>query len=453
MSLKQRLMVLSSIWLVFILVLVNGFTYFFVVNITTKSEKELMLNKARTILEKKDLLDPTLWSEPGLLEEFLVTNEMIRIIGRTGLIQQQVFTDPKLTAKQVVWQTSYNVEIVRINKERYLYVQVPILAGNDQVGVLELGRTMRLWNEYLDVLLTALTITSFGALVLSFIGALFYSRFIFKPIRHLLTTMQIIQNSGTFRKLDIDYTSRQDELGELSITFNDMIGKLEEHFLKQQQFLADASHELRTPLTIIESYANMLNRWASKDAELRTEAIEAISSETKRLKGMVTSLLQLVDSEAQALVELQTVELTGLIESVASSMELSFEREVSVVTDGRTYTILGVPEKLRQLFLILLDNAIKYSSKPITVYMGQEEGGVIVKIADHGIGVAASELPHLFDRFYRVDRARTRQTGGLGLGLAIAKQIVQQHKGKIEIDSEPGVGTTVKVKFMRMEEQ
>ncbi|MDF2670848.1 MAG: two-component system sensor histidine kinase, partial [Paenibacillus sp.] len=294
MSLKVRLMVLSSIWLVLILVLFNVFIYFFVVNITTKSEKELMLNKASAILEKKDLLDPIHWSDPSLLEEFLVTNEMIRIIGRMGTIQLQVYTDRLLTEKPVEWRTSYHMKIVRINKRRNLFVQVPILAGNEQVGMLEIGRTMRLWNEYMDVLLSALTITSFGAVALSIIGALFYSRFIFLPLRHLLITMQIIQESGTFRKLNLDYTSRGDELGELSVTFNDMIEKLEEHFLLQQQFIADASHELRTPLTIIESYTNMLNRWASKDPILRQEALDAIMAETKRLKGLIQSLMQLV---------------------------------------------------------------------------------------------------------------------------------------------------------------
>lgn len=448
MSLKVRLMVLSSIWLVLILVLFNVFLYFFVVNITTKSEKELMLNKANTILEKKDLLDPTLWNNAKLLEEFLVTNEMIRIIGRTGTIQLQVYTDPKLTEKPVEWHKNYHFQIAVINKQRYLYVQVPMLAGNEQVGVLELGRTMRLWNEYMDVLLSALMITSLGAVALSIIGGLFYSRFIFLPIRHLLTTMQIIQKSGTFRKLDIDYTSRNDELGKLSITFNEMISKLEEDFMRQQQFIADASHELRTPLTIIQSYANMLTRWASHDPLLRQEAFEAIISETKRLKGMVHSLMQLVDPDLYKPIHFQEVDLEILTASVATSMELSFDREIQMQVAGTPLLVQGDPEKLRQLLIILIDNAIKYSAESIQVSLKKLEGTVRIRIADRGIGIEASEIPHIFDRFYRVDKSRMRQSGGVGLGLAIAKRIVQLHNGKLDIESAVEVGTAITISFM-----
>lgn len=448
MSLKVRLMVLSSVWLVLILVLFNVFLYYFVVNITTKSEKELMLNKANAILEKKDLLDPTLWNKTKQLEEFLVTNEMIRIIGRTGNIQLQVYTDPKLTEKPIEWRETYNVQIVVIDKQRYLYVQVPMLAGNEQVGMLEIGRTMRLWNDYMNVLLSALMITSLGAVALSLIGGLFYSRFIFLPLRHLLTTMQMIQKSGTFRKLDIEYTSRNDELGRLSITFNEMISKLDEDFLRQQQFIADASHELRTPLTIIESYANMLTRWASHDPKLRQEAFEAIISETRHLKGMVQSLMQLVDPDIRETTRFQEVDLTGLSVNVASSMGHSFDREIGIQGVETRLYVQGDPEKLRQLLIIILDNAIKYSAKPIQIRLNENTGMVSVQISDRGIGIPASEIPHVFDRFYRVDKARARQSGGVGLGLAIAKRIVQLHNGKLDIESEEGVGTTITIHFL-----
>src|SRR5690606_33818548 len=159
MSLKARFVVMSSIWFVLILVVFNVFIYYFVVKITTKSEKELMLNKATEILERKDLLDPRFWDDPKLLEEFLVTNEMIRIIGRKGSVQLQVYTDRILTEKPVEWKTSFATKIVTIEKKRYLYVQIPMIEGNEQVGMLEIGRTLRRWNEYMDVLLSALMIT------------------------------------------------------------------------------------------------------------------------------------------------------------------------------------------------------------------------------------------------------------------------------------------------------
>jgi signal transduction histidine kinase len=155
--------------------------------------------------------------------------------------------------------------------------------------------------------------------------------------------------------------------------------------------------------------------------------------------------MQLVNPDLQETIQDQKVNITSLIDNVASSMGRSFDREVSVISENRNYYVSGDPEKLRQLLIILLDNAIKYSAKPITVRLKDSEGVVTIQIIDKGIGIEKSEIPHIFNRFYRVDKARTRQSGGVGLGLAIAKRIVQLHNGRIEIESEPGSGTTITV--------
>ncbi|MEF3308136.1 HAMP domain-containing histidine kinase [Paenibacillus sp. GYB004] len=446
MSLRVRLMVLSSAWLVFILVLFGGFLYWFVINITTKSEKELMLTKAKSILENKQVLDPKNWRSPNkLFAEFHVSDEMIRIVGMDGKVKVQLLNNEAIALKppQVVDRRLFLIK--RIDRLRYMYVLVPIQTQNEQIGVLEIGRLLHRWNDYMDVLLSAIVLASVGAVMISVIGSFFYSRFIFLPLRQLYNTMHMIQQSGTFRKLDDGFTNKTDELGKIGTTFNEMIARLEEQVLKQKRFVVDASHELRTPLTIIASYADMLRRWGGKDPALRDEAVEAIQDEANRLKGLVEALMQLADTEREDRLKPQPMDMLAVIRAAAAAMEIGFQRRIEVECEAKSIPMTGDPEKLRQLLIILLDNAVKYSSKPVRIRVASHEQTVRFEVEDQGIGFEEKELPYIFDRFYRVDHARERHTGGFGLGLSIAKNIVSRHGGTIAVRSRLGVGTRVAV--------
>jgi len=446
MSLRVRLMVLSSAWLVFILVLFGGFLYWFVINITTKSEKELMLTKAKSILENKQVLDPKNWRSPNkLFAEFHVSDEMIRIVGMDGKVKVQLLNDEAIALKppQVVDRRLFLIK--RIDRLRYMYVLVPIQTQNEQIGVLEIGRLLHRWNDYMDVLLSAIVLASVGAVMISVIGSFFYSRFIFLPLRQLYNTMHMIQQSGTFRKLDDGFTNKTDELGKIGTTFNEMIARLEEQVLKQKRFVVDASHELRTPLTIIASYADILRRWGGKDPALRDEAVEAIQDEANRLKGLVEALMQLADTEREDRLKPQAMDMLAVIRAAAAAMEIGFQRRIEVESEAKSIPMTGDPEKLRQLLIILLDNAVKYSSKPVRIRVASEEQTVRFEVEDRGIGFEEKDLPYIFDRFYRVDHARERHTGGFGLGLSIAKNIVSRHGGTITVRSGLGAGTRVTV--------
>lgn len=449
MSLRIRLIVLSAAWLIFILVLFNSLLYWLIVNSTAKSEKELLFGKAQSILEERNIQDPGYWGDPDLLKEYLVSDELIRIVDMDGAIRQQLSSNETLAEQppRVVLRESYYIS--RREKTRYLYVQVPIFAVGEQIGVLEIARVLTKWSLYINALTSGVVLMTIGAVFISVIGSLFYTRFLLQPLRQLNSTMQLIQQSGTFRKLDKEFTVRADELGRLGITFNEMIARLEELVQRQKRFVADASHELRTPLTIIESYADMLKRWGGGDPEIRQEAVEAILGEAHRLKGLVGSLMQLAESEQEDWLQLTTIELLAVIRSAASAMEVAFDRMIRVESASAAVPMTGDPEKLKQLLLILLDNAIKYSSKPIRVKVTPAGDTVEVQVIDRGIGLEEHVLPFIFDRFFRTDRARTRQTGGFGLGLSIAKSIVERHGGTIEMTSRPGRGTIVTVTLPR----
>ncbi len=450
MSLKHRVALMLACWILVILLLGNIFIYYLVIQIVTKSEIELLNNEANSLLNKGLLEHPEIWNDPGQWKDFLIPREMIRLIGPDSSVLYQIYSDEELLQKPPHYETRRRTEIKHTRSGFYVYVLVPAYVKDHQAAVLEIGRNLKPFNDYLKVLLTVLLFTSLGAVILSLGGGYFYTEVLLKPLHRLIHTMQNIEQSGGFRRLQLDGAPRGDELTHLMRTFNRMMDRLEEMFERQNQFLADASHELRTPLTIIESYASLLRRWASSDEAIRQEALEAIQSEASRLKEMTNQLLVLMHTEDDVSILKAIFPLAPIVESASVSMQLAFHRSIHVhYRKEETFLVKGDPEKIRQLLIILIDNAIKYSKEPIHIYVEKVTGGIELRVVDFGIGIAESDLPHLFDRLYRADKARSRKKGGMGLGLAIAKNIVRQHDGFIEIQSRFGQGTTVIVTLPR----
>ncbi len=215
----------------------------------------------------------------------------------------------------------------------------------------------------------------------------------------------------------------------------------------QRAFVADASHELRTPLSLIRANAEMMQRHPTEpDAAFAEDIIK----ETDRLAYLVSQLLTLARSDAaDAPLERTPVDVNQLAAEIARQMKiLADEKQIAVNlhTDG-VATVEGDEQRLGELLLILLDNSIKYTDAGGTVDLSvaRSNGRVQIAVSDNGVGIPRESLPHVFNRFYRVDKARSRAIGGSGLGLAIARWIAEKHDGRIDVDSEPGKGTTVTV--------
>lgn len=453
MSLKLKLTLLLSLWLILTLVLYNVFVLYFFVDTSAKAEIELLQQKAMTLMHRELIVHPEFWEDPKYINEFLIPNEMIRIIDRDSSIKHIMGTDAKLLkhpAQYISITQPTSVQDVSITSGISIYVQVPIMENGIQTSILEIGRNLNTLEKYIGTLFSILLTASIGAILVSLLGSYFYASVIFEPISRLAHTMEAIHKSGTFRRLEVKPSNRRNEISQLGHTFNEMIGRLEETFIRQRQFIADASHELRTPLMIIESYANLLRRWAANNPTLREEAIEAIFSESVRLKELINNLLALIDNDQEDRMKWVSFDLKALIVSTASSIQLALNRSIRTqFPDGKDsqLTMKGDPEKIKQLLIILLDNAIKYSKKPVTIVAHKQPPHVHVQVIDRGIGIAQEDIPKLFDRFYRADKARNRKKGGIGLGLAIAENIVKLHEGSIHINSTPNVGTTVTARF------
>ena len=234
-----------------------------------------------------------------------------------------------------------------------------------------------------------------------------------------------------------------EELKPLASAINDMLERIEAAYEAQSRFVSDASHELRTPIAVIQGYVNLLDRWGKTDEATLQESIEALKSEARGMGEMVEQLLFLARGDSDAIpLTPEPVNLDELCEEVA--------RDMRVATPGCEITVKGEAIKAhadrtlcRQALRILLDNAVKYGEgQPVTLMSGTDTPGwVFVSVSDNGPGIAPGDMPRLFDRFYRSDASRARQTGGAGLGLSIAHWIAIRHGGKITAFSRLGIGT------------
>ncbi|EXX85663.1 histidine kinase [Paenibacillus darwinianus] len=449
MTLRKRFTLFTIFWLIFILILFNIFVYFFVIKISTNSEEQLLRNKVTLLLENVNIDSSVRMADPKLLSEFYNVNEAIRIVDVAGRIVNAQGSDQDLLKRPVSFSRTHASGMTKIGSLRVLYMKVPLYSGMEVIGMLEITRKLTLLDTYLQVLVAALSVTSLGAVFFAIFGTYWFTSKLTAPIQTMVQTMREIDRSGKLRKIELKGREESAELLQLIRAFNQMIERLDRTFASQKAFVADASHELKTPLTVISSYANMLKRWGRNDSTVRDEAIEAISKESERLQKLIKSMLTLAEAEQEDWLKLETFDVMQLSDELASMLHTTFHRTIRVHadSDGNGIRMTADKDKIRQLMVILIDNAIKYSKDPIDIVISQTRNMVRILVKDNGIGIPEHEIPNLFERFFRVDGARSRTTGGVGLGLSIAKRIVDLHEGHIDVFSKPEKGTTIALQF------
>ena len=282
--------------------------------------------------------------------------------------------------------------------------------------------------------------------VLALIAGHFISRRILTPIRAITRTAGSIEVERLGQRLTIPRA--RDELSELARTFNRMLERLQEGFVQQQRFVSDASHELRTPLTVILGYSDMLSRWGREDKEILEEGITAIRSEAENMQQLIEKLLFLAraDQKRQA-VHKETVLLAEILSDTMEKMQMVTSSHEVVLDRNDEAVVSADPVLLRQLFRIFLENSRKYTPAGghirASSIMAADGKSVTVTLSDDGIGIAPEHQAHIFERFYRVDSSRTKETGGSGLGLSIARWIAEQHGIRIAVKSAEGQGTAI----------
>lgn len=307
------------------------------------------------------------------------------------------------------------------------------------VGHLQVARLLE--NQtVLEQLRLILLLTGLAAVSLSlFLGAWLTHRLL-KPLDDIAAVAtQITRADDLSRRLPD--TGRQDEIGRLTMVLNQTLERLERLFLARQRFLADASHELRTPLTTIRGNMDLLRRMGEAEPEI----LDVVQDELERMTRLVDDLLLLARADTGGLpLHRELVELDDVFLEVYRQVQ-TIDRPVRVsIKEVDQVRILGDADRLKQLLLNLVDNAIKYTPDggKISMSLSKKDRNAIVEISDNGVGIPADDLPRIFDRFYRVDKARSRNPGGSGLGLSIARWIAVAHGGTISVESKIGQGST-----------
>lgn len=310
------------------------------------------------------------------------------------------------------------------------------------VGYLEVARLLDTYETFNRLLSIALLV-ALAAATASLFLTIWLTPSIFQPLEEIAAIARQISRADDLSRRVPD-TNRTDEIGDLARALNQTLERLERLFHAQQRLMADVSHELRTPLTAIRGNVDLIRRMGEADPE----SLAAIQAEIERMTRLVSDLLLLARADTGALpMQKKVVELDNLLFDVYRQARI-LQGKVEVSISGvDQVSVWGDTDRLKQLFLNLVDNAIKYTlpGGKVALCLSKENGWAKLEISDTGIGIAAKDLPYIFDRFYRVDKARTRTQGGSGLGLSIAKWIVQAHDGEIQIRSEVGVGTTFTV--------
>ncbi|MHB8618177.1 MAG: sensor histidine kinase [Chloroflexota bacterium] len=267
-----------------------------------------------------------------------------------------------------------------------------------------------------------------------------------RPLRHMIATTRTISGGDLSQRLNLPRGN--DEVGQLAAAFDTMVDRLEALFASQKQLVADASHELRTPLTAVRGSLDMVLMGVEQDPEAIQRILRSVRRELDRMARLVTDLLTLSRLDRRPALQRERVDVTSLLEEVVSAARgIAGQRTLSVRNDAVRLEVSGDPDRLRQVFWNLLENAVKYSPEDGQVWLEatRQESEVRITVANDGPGIANVDLPRVFDRFFRGERSRARERGGSGLGLAIVRETVLAHGGRVEAGHRAGGGAEFRV--------
>lgn len=474
MSLRLRLTLFYTLFLALVLVVVASAVYGFTVNSFVKSLEV----RSKTLLDQFVLrsfdLTPSsdatksipkdayflvnfITTEPNSLEELtrrIDTGFVFTAQGLTNSDHRNPNPDPLFS-----YLSPKILEDLYSSKRAYARIALPdrrqvvayLRQINFQRGVLSnpypavalVGFELptQTFNDLLRLLLRTILIAFliFGA------GVWLLSYRVLLPVKRV--THAASQVTGLDLSQRVPLPRANDEMRELAVTVNNMLDRLQESFETQRRFTADASHELRTPVTAIVGHANYLLR-RTKPSEEQVDSLTVIRREAERMAKLVNDLLELARADAGFAIRREPMNLVEVVDAAHKAIApVATGSTISLSMKEPLIEVSGDASRLKQVILNLIQNAVNAGSKNVTVsvYLDKNKQDVNLEVLDDGPGMPAEALPHIFDRFYRVDGARSTRGNGSGLGLAIVKWIVQQHEGTVSVESKLGEGTVFTV--------
>ncbi|WP_163538669.1 ATP-binding protein [Gracilibacillus sp. YIM 98692] len=443
MKLRTKVQMFLSALILLFMLLMHTIVYLLYQN--QVSEKEI--NRVRD--DTLNVMEAIVQNNGGeienqqLLQAFLPNNGLIRIIDA----DEQVIHDVSKQSSYYDWPFHYTQsEEIRLNKTEdgipYVQVAMPIIWEDGSIVTLQVNEALYAMEDTLSTLQIVLMATAALMVIPAIIAGTLLAGYVTKPIQRLTKEMKSNPKDGTWDKLDIPSKSH-DEINQMQHAYNEMIERIEENIRKQEQFVSDASHELKTPLSVISGYANLLKRRGKEKPGLLEEATQSILSETNRMQQLTEQMLMLARNEDKENLTYERFELRALIKEVIRSLSIAYDRNISFYDETDHHEIISADRaKLQQAIYILIDNACKYSDDRVIVSLIENNYSYDIQVQDFGEGLSESDQKQIFQRFYRVDKSRSRKAGGTGLGLAICTSIVRAHNGKLSVDSRIEEGST-----------
>lgn len=340
-------------------------------------------------------------------------------------------------------------------------ITFPILENNHVTKIVQIASSLEEVEDALNTLLIILIITVPLALMVASLGGQFLARKALKPVDHITQTARMITSQNLNQR--IIPPKVKDEISRLIETFNEMISRLDHSFRQIKQFSSDASHELKTPLTILKGEVEVMLRKDRTPQEYQ-QTLRSNLEEINRMSQIVEDLLMLSKAETGEIrLNKKDISLTGILNEVVVQMGMFAKSKglhLSTSNHHQDIHIYGDALRIRELFINLIENGIKYTEEGGSIHITlQKENGPLgenqsdsakkekkefakIIVSDTGIGIAKEDQGRIFDRFFRIDKARSRSQGGSGLGLSICKWIVEAHQGEIKVESALGKGSS-----------
>ena len=401
----------------------------------------ILLNKITSQNQQLELSDKEIFLDVPSKQ-----NVAIRIIQEHGkIINSTEKFDYNIKEPSYNTKKSADKEKHLEDKERHLvYKNVKFEGKKYGTVYIQIVKDMHNEYEFMKILFWVMAVADFIGIIASIILGYMVSKRMLKPIDYITRTAENISIKNLKERIEVK--GSDDELKRLASTFNKMIDRLQGAFNRQAQFVSDASHELRTPIAVIQGYANLLDRWGKDDKDALEKSIYAIKLEAANMANLIEKLLFLAkgDSGTQS-IEKKEFWLNELIDEVVKESRIIEQNHIISSNKNDTVKVFADYRMIKQMLRIFIHNSMKFTPHGGNIDISSEIRDKVVKItvSDTGIGIPKDEIENIFNRFYMVDKSRSKEKGGTGLGLSIAKWIVDMHHGTIDVESEEGNGTKV----------
>ncbi|MGX4607759.1 HAMP domain-containing sensor histidine kinase [Priestia sp. JNUCC 25] len=453
LPIRWKITLWSSMFLFFLFLSYNLFQYLVIDNSILNYEKQNGIHQLKEVLtfiqsDDEPLSLNQIKNSEGYLSKINEKNQLIRVLDRKGNVITSTTNNVSPTWQQPKTVKHQEYKVIRNHDERLLVLRSPIVTDNF-TGTVEIVRNMEMSDVFMDKIFLLMLAAGVGSLIFSILGGTILAKKILSNVQALTLTMKKIKTNGLEERVPVN--EKNDEFAQLGSLFNELMDSLEDSFLQQKQFVEDASHELRTPLAIIQGHLTLLNRWGKNDAAVLDKSLKSSLKEVERLTNLVQELLELSRAENSLInpIDVEPINVLATVQHVVRNFEVLYNNYEFKIRHSHENLYVNISSRhLEQILIILLDNAVKYSKKEekeVVIDCSLINEKVSLKVMDKGIGIPEEDIPYILNRFYRVDKARSRKQGGLGLGLAIAKRWVEKYHGTINIESKEGEGTNVTV--------